>query len=259
MNLKQNPLIGSSIIRYLEIPGTNTRARELLAKGEIDHGAVVVADHQTSGRGQRGNTWRGDKGQNLMASFVVKPHDIAADKQFNISIVAALATQHTVNKELQKGRVMAQVRIKWPNDILINNRKVAGILIENTVEGSRIGTTIIGIGINVNQIEFEGLPHACSLCTFLDNELDIERLLEDLSKNLNSFYSLLESGYEDLGIELFRDHLFGMHRWENLEINGETGEYRILGIEKDGRLKVEDRLFRTRSVMHSEVQWIRFS
>jgi BirA family biotin operon repressor/biotin-[acetyl-CoA-carboxylase] ligase len=249
--------IGSAVLRYENVASTNATAADLLRRKEVENGAVIIAKNQSEGKGQRGNNWSSEHGKNLLCSFVLTPVGLKATNQFLLSAVAALAAQHTVAMMLNEGQASETAKIKWPNDVLINNKKVAGILIENSVQSNEISSSIIGIGINVSQTKFDGLPHASSLFHFMKSELEIEDVLEILIANLNAFYNLI-SVDPSLLIELFKDHLFARHTWVDLDFNCQQEEFRILGIEEDGRLKIEDRSFRTSSVHHHEVKWMDF-
>ncbi len=249
--------IGSAVLRYEIVESTNITAVDLLRRNEIGHGAVIIAKDQSNGKGQRGNSWNSEKGENLLCSFVLRPSGLLASNQFLLSAVAALAVQHTVEKTLLNAPSVEYIKVKWPNDVLINKKKVAGILIENSVQSNEVSTSVIGIGINVNQMEFLGLPHASSLRQFTEAELDIEDVFASLVANINAFYALVGTD-PSLLLELLKDHLFGLHTWVALDVNGLKEEFRILGIETDGRLKIETRSFRMSSVHQHEVKWIDF-
>lgn len=251
-----NP-IGSAVLRYENVASTNATVADLLRRKEIENGAVIIAKEQSNGKGQRGNSWSSENGQNLLCSFVLTPIGLKAAHQFLLSAIAALAVQHTLAKLLVNLKSTGTVKIKWPNDVLIDHKKVAGILIENGVQADEISTSIIGIGINVNQSEFEGLAHASSIRNHTNHDFGIEEVLELLTANMNAFHNLINVD-PSLLIELFKDHLFSRHAWTDLELNGQKGEFRILGIEEDGRLKIEDRSFKTSSVQHHEVKWMDF-
>lgn len=249
--------IGSAVLRYENVASTNATAAELLKRKEIENGAVIIAKNQSDGKGQRGNSWSSEGGQNLLCSFVLTPIGLKATNQFLLSAVAALATQHTVAKLMIKLDSSGTTKIKWPNDVLIDNKKIAGILIENGVQANEISSSIIGIGMNVNQSEFNGLAHASSIRNHTNHESEIEEVLESLVANMKAFYGLINLD-PSLLIELFKDHLFARHAWVDLKLNGQQGEFRILGIEEDGRLKIEDRSFKTSSVQYHEVKWMGF-
>ena len=141
-----------------ETESTNSFLHEQLMSEKLPEGSVVTADYQTKGRGQRGSSWQSEAGENLLMSIVVYPDFLKASEAFVLSKCIALATCDLL------ADYSNQVRIKWPNDILIEGKKVAGILIENILRGADIYATIAGIGINFNQQVFEvGLNSATSV------------------------------------------------------------------------------------------------
>src|SRR5690554_1314415 len=133
------------LIRMDETSSTNSELKQLQQKKRLPEGSIVVADYQTQGRGQAGNTWFSDKGCNLLFSFLVYPKFIAANRQFILSRIVSLAIKKVLD------RYFDDITIKWPNDIYWKNKKIAGMLIENTLMGQKINSSIIGIGLNVNQ------------------------------------------------------------------------------------------------------------
>ena len=246
-----------NVIRYESVASTNEKAAELLARGEAGNGTAITANFQTGGKGQRGNAWSSEQGSNLLVSYIFEPVALEASDQFLLSAVAALAVQHTINHALIPYDLEDPIKIKWPNDVLVGNKKVSGILIENSLQASRVSSSIFGIGININQASFNDLPHASSLLAITMSEFEVEDFLNEVSYSLAAFYGLINRDPKLL-LELFKDHLFGLHAWLKLEIDGTESEYRILGIEDDGRLKIEDRNFRTYSVQHHQVTWTDF-
>ncbi|MDE5982764.1 MAG: biotin--[acetyl-CoA-carboxylase] ligase, partial [Duncaniella sp.] len=134
------------IITLPEAGSTNTELAAIAA--ESPHGTVVTTRCQTAGRGQRGNTWEAAPGRNITMSVLLKPETILAREQFAVSEAVSLAIVTVLRRHLP---AEAHVAIKWPNDIYVNDLKICGILIENSLIGNRIGHSIAGIGININQ------------------------------------------------------------------------------------------------------------
>lgn len=159
-----------------ECVSTNTQVTEYPLSEE---GVIVAARCQTGGRGQKGNSWEAQPGKNLTFSAMWKPRGIAAREQFSISEAVALA----VVDFLEDAGINAKV--KWPNDIYVDDRKICGILIEHSVMGTEISRTIAGVGINVNQREFlSGAPNPVSMASIAGTEFPTERLLEDFEMKL---------------------------------------------------------------------------
>ena len=150
------------ILRVAETASTNSLLRELVIKESLAEGSVVVADFQTAGRGQIGNTWESEAGKNLMFSLVLYPTCIPANRQFLISQIAALSVKETLDSYTD------HVTVKWPNDIYWKEKKICGMLIENDLMGRNINQSIAGIGININQEIFHSsAPNPVSLLQIL--------------------------------------------------------------------------------------------
>ena len=164
-------------------PSTNSDPAVL--DPEAPHGLVVAAREQTAGRGQRGNTWESGPGLNLSFSIVLRPAGIHPARQFCISEAVALAVAETVEEELRSNGVDDPVYVKWPNDIYVGDRKICGILIENTVTGTHIDKSIVGIGLNVNQREFHSdAPNPVSIIQLTARETPLQPLLDRLTARL---------------------------------------------------------------------------
>ena len=201
------------IVKLEETSSTNSELKFLQQKSLLPEGSVVMAEYQTLGRGQAGNSWYSGKGKNLLFSFLLYPHCVKAKDQFIISRIVSLA----IIKLLQQ--YTDNVTIKWPNDIYWNNKKIAGILIENSLMGQHIGYTIIGIGLNVNEDEFpEHLPNPVSMKQIMGYELDREKNLLLFQTEFLRLYHSLQRGeiaaieneymhhmYRKNGVHLFAD------------------------------------------------------
>lgn len=142
------------IKQFDELDSTNAQA----ARENYAHGTIISAAHQSSGRGQRGNRWSSAKGENLMFSLVVEPTHVAVCEQFTLSEMASLASCEAL------AEMGVECKIKWPNDLYVDGKKIGGILIEHTSQGEFLTRTIVGIGINVNQTTFDpSIPNPTSL------------------------------------------------------------------------------------------------
>ncbi len=153
----------------------------------FSHGDIVMAVEQTSGRGQRGNSWEADPGKNLTLSMLLRPEGIDASRQFDISRAVALGTALML-QDLLPGM---EVLIKWPNDIYVGDRKIAGILIENTLTGRLIDRSIAGIGININQEQFRSdAPNPVSVFQLTGETHPLLPLAEKLGEEITDALSL---------------------------------------------------------------------
>lgn len=195
-----------------EASSTNDLARE----ARYGHGAVVVADSQTRGRGQQGNGWHSEPGSNLTFSVVLALDFLPAGEQFSLLQAVSLAVCDAIDD------LGMQARIKWPNDIYIADRKVAGLLIENDIMGTVVSRTIAGIGLNVNQAHFpEDLPNPTSLRVEARGAaFDRSQALGKILDALDVRYAALTQGRSG---ELHRDYLSRLYRL------GERYLYRLPG------------------------------
>lgn len=180
-SLTQN--LDFKIHHYSVVSSTNQLAKEAIADGTAKSGLVFVADFQTDGRGQMGTIWQSTSGQNLLVSIILSPN-LSVNRQVYLNMACCLAVYDTVNKYTN------DVRIKWPNDIYVAGKKVAGILIENTLQGSGIKYSVVGVGINCCQTEFD-TEHASSLAAKSPQKIVVWEVLETLLQHLQRRYSQL--------------------------------------------------------------------
>ena len=189
------------IIKLNAIDSTNQYLHDLIGKISLEDFAVVTARYQTKGRGQRATTWQSEKDKNLIISVLKKEIDLNPQRQFLLNIVVSLSLFKTL-ETLQ----IPKLSIKWPNDILSHDKKIAGILIELILKKNTIDKAIIGIGLNVNQTNFKELSSASSLQNITGIHYDLDELLHKLLENFKYYFSIkntaeLWTTYENL---LFR-------------------------------------------------------
>lgn len=243
--------IGSSVIRLTMVDSTNNYARSIVRDKTAIEGTVIVAEEQTEGRGQRSNLWLTEPKKNLTCSYILKPVFLAAKDQFMLSAIVALAVFETVSDFLPK----KHVRIKWPNDVLIDGKKVGGILIENSLRGSNLETSIVGIGLNVNQQVFQSGLNATSISSVLNEEIELEKVLEKLSEYLAKYYLQLREGKFEAILKNFNERLFAMNENRQMTINDEVELVKIIGARLTGELELE-RADGSRSFhQHHEIGW----
>ena len=169
----KSQILGNQIIKLITVDSTNNYVAKLVNKTKISFGTVIMADFQTKGRGQRDNLWYSDKGKNLLFSIYFDSSFLTINTIFYLSKTIAISLRHFIFNITGKN-----VEIKWPNDILVNEQKIAGVLIENQFRNSKIHSSIIGIGLNVNQINFTNNLSASSLRALTHREYDLTSLLE---------------------------------------------------------------------------------
>lgn len=233
-------------IHYIpETTSTNDVARE----ARFTHGDIVIADRQNKGRGQRGNSWESLPGANLTFSIVLEPHFLAAGRQFLLSKAVSLAVVDTL------GLFGIEASVKWPNDIYIGDKKVAGILIENEIMASCLSRSVVGIGLNVNQPGFSPeLPNPVSMLGAAGGEFDRAEVLETFCTAFARHYGQLENGEpgkldEDYYTRLYladTPHLFRLPEGRALE-----GTIRRIG--PGGELIVETEGGALRSFLFKEI------
>lgn len=228
--------IGSQVVYFPELASTNTYAWQLLPQRPPE-GTVIWAAYQTAGRGQRGASWRAAPGENLTLSILLYPSFLRPDQGFALSQAVALGVRDCI-QALTPG---CTAQIKWPNDILLNRRKVAGILIENQWEGGRMKACIVGIGLNVNQISFpeEIAGRASSLRREGGREHKLHEAAGLLFEHIESYYLRLRAG--DLaGLEAsYLSQMAGYQQQVEARIGGELHSVYICGVDSWGRLLVE--------------------
>ena len=225
-------LFGKEIIHLSSVESTNNFAAKLLSDNLCQNGAVIMADEQTHGKGQRGNTWLSESGKNLLVSFVFKPDNLSVEKQTSLTWSTSLSLLET----LRKFNIEAQ--IKWPNDLLVGGKKIAGILIENQLQGNRINCSIIGIGLNINQTSFSEL-NATSLLLETNKKCEPRTFLKLLANEMNDKFDFVNSSSHELLKCEYESHLFQMN--ELKKYKDESGEFfgKIIGTTDEGKLIIE--------------------
>lgn len=227
------------IVHIGETDSTNYWLKEH-GEGEM----VVVADYQTAGRGCGTNTWESERGKNLLFSALIHPKQIPASHQFHISMAVSVAISEALEQYI------GDVSIKWPNDIYWRNGKICGILIEQTLKGTLIKESIIGVGLNVNQRKFRSdAPNPVSLWQITAQETDRDALLSDILSRLRQL--LAEDVRSRYMARLYRRS--GFHPYTDA---GGAFMARIADVRADGRLVLADDEERERIYAFKEVQFI---
>ncbi len=179
---------GQKLIYVPECHSTNSSLAELNNTSELPEGTVFITDNQTQGRGQRGNAWIASKGENLTFSMLLRPGFLAVRSQFRLNMAVSLGVISALADYVQAG-----LAIKWPNDIMIGDRKVGGILIENQSQGERLTSSVVGIGLNVNQQQFP-FASATSLCKACGHNFELNEVYQRTIVDLESRYVQLREG-----------------------------------------------------------------
>ena len=168
-----------NIIKLNAINSTNDYLKQLALEQVVENFTLVVAENQTAGRGQMGAKWNVEAGKNLTFSLLIKNVLPKIDSIFDLNVAVAVSIVNAL-KQFE----IPQVSIKWPNDILAGNKKLGGILIENTIKPGGEISSVIGIGINVNQTDFDGLPKATSMAVSTGCEFDKEAVMLSIAHAL---------------------------------------------------------------------------
>ncbi len=225
--------LGKNLVYVPQCHSTNTLATELSQKAETTEGTLIITNHQMTGRGQRGSSWEAAPGENLTFSLILKPSFLQAQNQFQLNQAFSLGVLDYV-----KTRLNEDVKVKWPNDVIVQEKKLCGILFENQISGNELRHSIVGIGLNVNQQSFQ-YPAAGSLSLFSKRMYSLALELEALLQQLESRYLMLKEGrHEKLKAE-YLQNLYRMgetHRFRNHEMEFEG---MISGVDEVGRLRIE--------------------
>lgn len=222
--------LGGKVIFLPRCASTNSELQKFTEGGDLVNGTVLITDEQYAGRGQAGNQWISQSGVNLTFSlYLSNAGEVGSQFQLNIFVTLGLI-------DFLKSYGIA-AKVKWPNDILVNGKKICGILIENSISGSRLSQSIIGIGLNVNQRS--GLPeHATAMVQLRDSELSLKKCFADLMLALEKRYVQWKDGDAQ---QIRHEWLANLHLKDVIHIFTVAGRPlsgSIFGIDETGRLQV---------------------
>ena len=220
------------IIKLNAIDSTNRYLADYVSNIPLKDYAVVMAQYQSAGQGQRGSNWQSEKGKNLIISILKKNIKTKVQDQFEINMRISMAVLITLNTF-----GIPNLSVKWPNDILSDNKKISGVLIQLLTKKQKINQAIIGIGINVNQTHFNNLPQATSMKSILGTAFDIEVLATELMAQLKHYFEVpntdkLMSEYESVLFKKNKPSTF-------VNIQGVSFVGTIQGVSKRGMLRVK--------------------
>ncbi len=226
------PLSHFPIIELDIVDSTNNYAMQLIDADKSRHGLTIVARSQTGGKGQRGKTWMDAPGSSLLMTVITDPGRPITDQfAFNCSIAVAIANV------LQKLHAGWDVRIKWPNDIIISDKKAGGILIENILRGSRWSHSIIGLGLNVRQEKFPPeLPFATSLKIASGFDFDMVSIRDSIRDSIISFTG---NPLATLQMAQYNEYLYKRGRKQRFCDKDGKWDATILGVHANGTLEVQ--------------------
>lgn len=240
------------IIRLGRVDSTNNYLRAYIPHSEDERFTVVTAEYQSDGRGQGANKWESREGENLLFSILVHPLRLPLRQQFLLSQAGALALKEAINKYIPE-----DVTLKWPNDIYYKDSKLSGTLIETCLGAGHIKDFIWGVGLNVNQKQFESdAPNPISLYQILGKAVDKETLLQEIIATFRKYYDWIEQGaYGDISA-MYHEALYrrkGFYRFRDKE-----GEFEgaIIEVEDDGHLILRTRQGEIRGYLFKEIEFV---
>ncbi len=225
--------------KYIYLPSchsTNDIAASYISNNQVLGGEVFVTSNQIRGRGQRGNSWLSEPDKNITLSIILKPSFLQAKEQFKLNVAISLGILDFLNNYIKNG-----LKVKWPNDIYCGEKKIGGILIENFLKKHSIENTIVGIGINVNQNDFNGLP-ATSISNEMEKSYQIHILIEHLLECVESSFLSLKNGVFAKLKQTYISNLYGyqeLHDFIDMKFSiGEKFKGEILGVDANGKLAI---------------------
>jgi BirA family transcriptional regulator, biotin operon repressor / biotin---[acetyl-CoA-carboxylase] ligase len=229
----KNFTAGYPMIKLQSVDSTNSYAAHLLRNSDVVEGTVILAVYQTMGKGYQNSRWISEAGCNILFSLILRPDFLLAERQFYLSMCISNAIHDFIMP------LARPVQIKWPNDILLQGRKVAGILIENTVLQQNLHTSVVGIGLNINQKEFlPDLRNPTSLALATGKEFDLSESLNELLRSLDAHIDAL---YEERYAEIKTYYLNNLHKlneWAEYTDSSGTFTGRIADVADSGELIV---------------------
>ena len=241
------------MLKYIhleQIDSTNAYLQRQQSEADIRNW-VVSANEQTAGKGMGSNGWESEVGKNLTFSLALNVSFLPAERQFLLSEAVALGLIQALDDLLPAEKL----HIKWPNDIFFDNHKLAGILINSTIKANRMDVSIIGIGLNVNQIQFKDWPtHPISLKQITGKEYDLQPLLEKIAESIYNKVEILKTNPTAIE-EAYLQRLYRYRTWAEYEVDGKVMRLFITGIDAFGQLMLIDE---TNNSYCFDIQKIRF-
>lgn len=222
------------IIKLNATPSTNDFLKNLCNTQSVENFTIVVAENQTRGKGQRGNIWEAEFGKSLTFSILIRKNTSFENSVFDLNVAISVSIIQAL-----EGYDIPKLNIKWPNDILSEGKKIAGILIENTISGQQSVLSIIGIGLNVNQTDFAKLPKASSLKNRTQKEFDKGEIMLEIIRKIKENHELISQNKADILWEKYHNYLFRKETPSVFEYpNGEKFMGIIKQVLKNGKIRI---------------------
>jgi BirA family biotin operon repressor/biotin-[acetyl-CoA-carboxylase] ligase len=239
--------VATKISRLESVDSTQEELLRRIRNQKAVHGEVITAAHQTSGLGAGGNTWQSNPGENLLLSIALKFRKKKASSPM-MSMCLALSVLEVIRK------FQPDALIKWPNDILINRKKVAGILVNNTYNGSALHWTVWGIGINVNQTEFPPTSLPPTSLSLEGSSIKPEDLEDEVLTQLSNAWWIISSGNSDRVLERYNNNIFGKDEVRTFIAGDHEFEGMVVGVNKNGALVLQTKAGQ-KEYFHKELKW----
>jgi BirA family biotin operon repressor/biotin-[acetyl-CoA-carboxylase] ligase len=235
-NIFSGVFVGQNFVTLKEVDSTNTFLKLMLAKSEpVPEGTVIMAEDQVAGRGQQQNKWYSVKSESLTFSLVLYPSFLPLKDQFLLTSAVSVAIHEALYPLIGD-----RLKMKWPNDIYVDDKKLGGVLIENQVQGERIKSSVIGIGLNIYQVSFpEWVPNATSLKQILQTDYDIKYILLQICSHIERWYIKLKNGDVSLIQNTYRQVMYWLNETHRFKAQQQVFEGIIRGTDAAGRLQIE--------------------
>lgn len=244
---KNTAFVGKKAFFLPSCHSTNEIASVLLTDKQPLNGTVIYTDYQSMGKGQRGNSWESEDGKNILASIILDTNFLESSDFFELTIITSLAIHDFLAEYLKE-----DIKIKWPNDLIYEDKKIGGILIENYIRKNVIEWCIVGVGLNINQIEFKE-KNAISLANICGQQFDREELTNLLLQKMEARYFQLQKRKIN---KLRNEYMANLYWKDEIHVFQSEGTFfngRIIDVETSGKLKMEldegERLFDFKEVI----------
>ncbi|GMT46182.1 MAG: biotin--[acetyl-CoA-carboxylase] ligase [bacterium] len=238
--------------QYNHLDSTNEEALRLISDEKAGEGMVLRTHEQTHGRGIGENSWESEPGKNLTFSVILQPHFLEPSRQFALTEMISLALFDVTERRLG----CEFLRIKWPNDLYFNNKKIVGVLVQNRIKADQLDFSVIGVGFNVNQRKFfSDAPNPASLIHFSKKEESLSGLLDEILEQLSYYYEKIKADIKSLE-DLYLQKLYRMGEWAGYSDEAGIFMAKITGINRYGQLLMTDRQGNQRIYGFKEVKFL---
>lgn len=228
--------IGRNLLLFETLDSTNSYALSLLnGAKKIPEGTVIKTREQRAGRGQAFTRWHSEPSKNLLISLILYPHFINPTTIFLLSQCISLGIRDALKEILQQ-----PVSIKWPNDIYVGDKKICGLLIENSVKSMHINHSVVGIGLNVNQVSFPTiLPNPVSIRNISGEQFEIDQVLNAVCNHIEKRYLQLKAGYAEQIKSDYRESMYRFNEFHQFEFGSQRFSAKIIDVADDGKLVLQ--------------------